>query len=63
MKEKKPLPLAAKIACIAAAVAALCGVVWMIWVHRRVIAALIKGEPLPEPPEGCCHRFCHPNQA
>ncbi len=34
-------------------VACLCGFGWMVWVHRGVIAALIKGEPLPEAPEGC----------
>ena len=34
-------------------VACLCGFGWMAWVHRGVIAALIKGEPLPEAPEGC----------
>lgn len=31
--------------------AALCGA--MLWVHRGLIAAAIKGEELPEAPEGC----------
>ena len=33
--------------------ACLCGLGWLVWVHRRVIVALVKGEPLPEVPEGC----------
>ena len=43
-----------------ALVAALCGcLICLVVVHRRVIIAWIKGEPLPEPPEGkCCHKFC-----
>ena len=29
-----------------------------LFIHRRVIAAAIKGEPLPEPPEW--HKAYHP---
>ena len=36
-----------------------CALTYMVFVHRRVIRAAIKGEPLPEPPAGkCCHKFC-----
>ena len=36
-----------------------CGLVYLVFVHRRVIRAAIKGQPLPEPPEGApCHRCC-----
>ena len=36
-----------------------CCLTYMVFVHRHVIIAAIKGESLPEPPEGkCCHRFC-----
>ena len=36
-----------------------CWLTYMVFVHRRVIRAAIKGEPLPEPPTGkCCHKFC-----
>lgn len=32
---------------------------YMVFVHRKVIIAAIKGEPLPERPDGkCCPRFC-----
>lgn len=32
---------------------------YMVFVHRRVIRAAIKGEALPEHPDGkCCHKFC-----
>ncbi len=32
---------------------------YMVFVHRRVIRAALKGEPLPERPGGnCCHKFC-----
>ena len=43
-----------------ALVTALCGcLTYMVYVHRRVIVAAIKGEPLPEPPAGAhCHKFC-----
>ncbi len=43
-----------------ALLAALCGcLAYMVFVHRHVILAAIKGEPLPECPEGsCCHAFC-----
>lgn len=33
--------------------ACLCGLGWLVWAHRRVIVALVKGEPLPEAPDGC----------
>ena len=39
-----------KIACIALGAALGCAVVSAV-AHRRVIAAMVKGEPLPEPPE------------
>ena len=36
-----------------------CCLTYMVFVHRHVIIAAIKGEPLPEPPAGkCCHKFC-----
>ena len=41
--------------------AALCcgWVAYMVFVHRNVIKAAIKGEPLPAAPKGkCCHCFC-----
>ena len=33
--------------------ACLCGLGWMVWVHRGVIKAMLNGEPLPEAPESC----------
>ena len=41
-------------------VALCCGwVTYMVFVHRNVIKAAIKGEPLPAAPKGkCCHCFC-----
>ena len=38
-----------KIAYVALGIAAGCAVASLI-VHRRVIAAIVKGEPIPEPP-------------
>ena len=36
-----------------------CGLTYMVFVHRKVIIAAIKGEALPERPEGqCCPKFC-----
>lgn len=36
-----------------------CWLTYMVFVHRKVIKATIKGEPLPEPSTGkCCHKFC-----
>ena len=36
-----------------------CGLAYMVFVHRKVIIAAIKGEALPERPEGkCCPKFC-----
>jgi hypothetical protein len=36
-----------------------CCLTYMVFVHRKVIRAAIKGEPLPEAPTGkCCHKFC-----
>ena len=36
-----------------------CCLTYMIFVHRRVIRAAIKGEPLPKPTAGKhCHKFC-----
>lgn len=36
-----------------------CWLTYMVFVHRKVIIAAIKGEPLPERPEGKCRpRFC-----
>jgi len=32
---------------------------YMLYVHRRVIKAIITGEELPEAPAGHCHYFCH----
>ena len=43
-----------KIAVGCAAVSTCC----MLVIHRRVIAACIKGEPMPEPPEW--HKKCFP---
>ena len=31
----------------------LCFAAYMLFVHRRLIAAAIKGEELPKAPEGC----------
>ena len=44
-KVKKILP-------IIAAILALCGCLCMLYVHRRVILAKLKGEELPESPDG-----------
>ena len=43
-----------------ALVTVLCAcVTYMVFVHRRVIRAAIKGEPLPERPDGkCCPKLC-----
>ena len=43
-----------------ALLAALCGcAIYMVFVHRHVILAAIKGEKLPERPDGKrCPRFC-----
>ena len=42
-----------------ALLAALCGgLCYMLFVHRKVIAAAIKGEPLPEGKGKCCHAPC-----
>ncbi|MCR5826452.1 MAG: hypothetical protein K6G54_07785 [Oscillospiraceae bacterium] len=39
--------------------ACLCGFGYLVWVHRRVIKAMLTGEPMPEVPENCpAHRFC-----
>ena len=36
-----------------------CCLSYLVFVHRHLIIAAIKGEPLPESPEGApCHRFC-----
>lgn len=37
-----------------------CGwLTYMVFVHRKVIRAAIKGEKLPEPPKGAqCCKFC-----
>ncbi len=36
-----------------------CCLTYMVFVHRRVIRAAIKGEPLPEPPaDKHCRKFC-----
>ena len=36
-----------------------CCLTYLVFVHRHLIIAAIKGEPLPEIPEGApCHRFC-----
>ena len=39
---------------------ALCAfTTYMVFVHRKLIIAAIKGEPLPERPDGkCCPKFC-----
>ena len=35
-----------------------CCLTYLVFVHRHLIIAAIKGEPLPEIPEGApCHRF------
>ena len=33
----------------------LCTGIWlvMVWLHKELIVAAIKGEKLPEPPESC----------
>ena len=43
-----------------ALMAVLCGCVsYMVFVHRKVIIAAIKGEALPECPDSkCCFKFC-----
>jgi len=33
--------------------AALCFAGWMLYLHRRLIVAAIKGEELPKAPKGC----------
>ncbi len=36
-----------------------CCLTYMVFVHRHVIVAAIKGEPLPKRPDSkCCHKFC-----
>lgn len=43
-----------KKAMLVSAVSAVVGAsVWMVYVHRNVIKAAIKGEPLPEAPKEC----------
>ena len=44
--------------CVLAA--ALCGcLTYFVFVHRNVIKAAMKGEPLPKAPGGkCCPAFC-----
>ena len=49
---KKPNKLA--LCCILAVI--LCCFGALLWIHRRVIAACIKGEPMPEPP--AWHFWC-----
>lgn len=49
-----------RIANIALGVAAGCAVCYLV-IHRRVVAALVKGEALPEPPEW--HKHCWPHKA
>jgi len=47
-----------KLAHIAIMAGCVCGTVGMLYVHRRVIGAWLKGEELPKPPEGhpcVCH--------
>ena len=44
-KVKKILP-------IIAIILAVCGCLCMLYVHRRIIIAAIKGEKLPESPDG-----------
>jgi len=39
--------------------ACLCGLGWLVWVHRRVIRAWLNGEPLPEAPESCPAHLLH----
>ena len=33
--------------------ACLCGLGWAVWAHRRVIGALLRGEPMPDVPKSC----------
>lgn len=47
-----------KILICCAVLVCLCGFGWALWAHRRVIKALISGEPLPEAPEGCPAHLC-----
>jgi len=47
-----------KIALAAAGVAFGCAVACLI-VHRKVVVALVKGEPLPEPPASHTWHKCH----
>ena len=36
-----------------------CCLTYLVFVHRHLIIAAIKGEPLPAAPKGhCCHCFC-----
>ena len=46
-----------KVAKIAAGIFAVAAIAHLV-AHRRVIAAMVKGEPLPEPPES--HKAWHP---
>ncbi len=43
----------------ALATALCCCLTYMVFVHRKVIIAAIKGEPLPKRKDGkCCPKFC-----
>ena len=46
-----------KVAKIALGVVAISAIACLV-VHRRVVIAMVKGEPLPEPPES--HKAWHP---
>ena len=36
-----------------------CCLTYLVFVHRHLIVAALKGEPLPKSPKGApCHRFC-----
>ena len=58
MKEKFQKFLKKLLKCLLTllVIALVCCCTYMIYVHRNVIRAAIKGEALPEAPEKCC---CH----
>ena len=50
-------PVYKKILICCLVLACLCGFGYLVFVHRNAIKAYLKGEPLPEAPEGCpCHK-------
>lgn len=59
MKEKFQKFLKKLLKCLLTllVIALVCFCTYMVYVHRNVIRAAIKGEPMPEATKGhCCHR-------